>query len=71
MVSFCLPPLPDEPDVQVVARWRDGIRWLDGFRYPLARLWTTEDEAKQTLAGIGEMLEVAGGGSAWWLALRA
>jgi hypothetical protein len=24
MVSFCLPPRPDEPDVRVVVRWRTG-----------------------------------------------
>jgi hypothetical protein len=39
------------------------IRRLDGFQYPCVRLWATDDEGHQTLDGVGEVLEVVGGGA--------
>ncbi len=51
--------------------WSDietAVRRLDRFRYPFAFLWETEEEDKQTIDGIGQVLEIMGGEGAWWLA---
>ena len=46
----------------------NAIRRLNCFEYPSAWLWTTEDEADQSIDGTGQLLEVMGGNGVYWLA---
>jgi hypothetical protein len=63
MVSFCLPPLPDEPEVQVVAKWRDGIASLAEVMairrlLPAVRAWPATQAFEQARASSGWVLVV-------------
>lgn len=63
MVSFSLPPLPDEPDVQVVARWRDGRASLAEVMavrrlLPAVRDWPASQAFEQARASSGWVLAV-------------
>jgi hypothetical protein len=63
MTSFCLPPLPDEPEVQVVAKWRNGIASLAEVMairqlLPAVRNWPVSQAFEQARASSGWVLVV-------------
>jgi hypothetical protein len=63
MVSFCLPPQPDEPDVQVVAKWRNGTVSLTEIvairrLLPTVRDWPLSRVFAQARASSGWVLTV-------------
>lgn len=63
MVSFAFIPLPDEPDVQVVARWRDGRASLAEVvavrrLLPAVRDWPVSQAFEQARASAGWVVAV-------------